>query len=773
MSRMESQHGFDGGEISRRLRSRVDASLYDKALALGRNLLISIEGDALNRPGWMMVKSAKFAGSKAVLWPFIFGGGQNYILEVGVGYIRFYQLGAVVESSPGVPYEVATTYVEADLPRLKITQSGDTVIIEGPSLATKQLVRQAHTNWVLSAFSPAPSVTAPVGLAFSSVATDADAQHVGKGWDIVITAITGGDTPEESLPSAAITIATTKALYPDRPAFYQWTAHTNPNVVRYAVYRAVKDSGKYGFIGESAGTTFRDDGQVPLYAEPPPSGRNPFQGAASNNPQCSTYHAQRLFFANSINAPNTVWASRLASFKSFDAALPPKEDDAMTITLGTRRFDEIRSMVSLVDLYLFGSGAEWVMTGVNGAPPIPGASPCLPVSYWGSSWVDPIIAGDTLLFVTDQDSHVRELILNGEGRNVGRDLSLIDLDLIAGQSIVSATFCRTPFSTAFYVRDDGLLLALSYSREQQRAAWSWWDTDGVVEWIASVPEDGEDALYALVRRTVNGADFRFVERLATRDVIDDRTGVFLDGSSFFDGANLGATTVKATGASYAAGAAVTLLASTAIFANTDVGDAIAFGPGEAGADVVATITAYTDTTHVTAHLVADLPAELQNVATVDWGWCRKTFAGLNHLTGETVRVLADGQAIEDLAVVAGSLTLPAPACRVVIGRDYTPEIGLLALSRARARRKNVAKVHFEVVDTALDGLMVGETVDTLRPWKPPPEVMPDAESRLFDGLITMAVESDWNVYGEAVLRQSKPLPLTLTAAHREVADGEG
>jgi hypothetical protein len=60
--------------------------------------------------------------------------------------------------------------------------------------------------------------------------------------------------------------------------------------------------------------------------------------------------------------------------------------------------------------------------------------------------------------------------------------------------------------------------------------------------VCAIQEGNEDAVYALVRRTVGGVTKRFIERFHTRKatrvngVIDTRRGVFLDCSLSYDGA---------------------------------------------------------------------------------------------------------------------------------------------------------------------------------------------------------------------------------------------
>ena len=57
----------------------------------------------------------------------------------------------------------------------------------------------------------------------------------------------------------------------------------------------------------------------------------------------------------------------------------------------------------------------------------------------------------------------------------------------------------------------------------------------------------------------------------------------------------------------------------------------------------------------------------QATATADWH-------GLDHLEGRTIRVLADGGAIDDLVVTGGRVTLPVAAATIEAGLAYTHEI---------------------------------------------------------------------------------------------------
>lgn len=61
------------------------------------------------------------------------------------GYTTYSSAGTVAEI-----YEIASPYLESDVPNLKYTQSGDTIYLAHPSYAPRKLVRSSETSWTLS-----------------------------------------------------------------------------------------------------------------------------------------------------------------------------------------------------------------------------------------------------------------------------------------------------------------------------------------------------------------------------------------------------------------------------------------------------------------------------------------------------------------------------------------------------------------------------------------------------------------------------------------------
>ena len=149
------QTNFTSGEISPFMYGRVDINKYFNGAKKLRNMVIKPQGGAVRRSGSRYVNSVKTQSKYTRLRAFIFSDVQAYILEFGDLYVRIYKDGGIVESSPGVPVEVVTPYLESELDSLCFAQSADVLYITSATHQPQKLSRTSHTSWTLSAYAPA------------------------------------------------------------------------------------------------------------------------------------------------------------------------------------------------------------------------------------------------------------------------------------------------------------------------------------------------------------------------------------------------------------------------------------------------------------------------------------------------------------------------------------------------------------------------------------------------------------------------------------------
>lgn len=483
-------------------------------------------------------------------------------------------------------------------------------------------------------------------------------------------------------------------------------------------------------------------------------------------PALCTYYQDRLVFANTPGQPQSRWASKTGDYHNFGKSSPLVPNDAITERLNARQINAILELVPMDQLISLTASSSW-STPKRGEAWTPTTIGFDPQSFDGAAFLRSILTGDSAIFVQNGATKVRDLAYKNENDKFrGDELTVLARHLFGrGKTIVDMDYAKEPHGILWIVRSDGALIGLTYLREQEVIGWHRHDTQGFFERVCVVPEDGIDVPYFVVRRTINGATVRYLERMAVRDEDDILDSFFVDSGLTYDGRNTTATTIKMTGVSYNGGDSVTLTASAAVFlSSNDVGDAIQFP--HADGNVRATIIARASNTSATATLESPVPAALQNVATTTWTFARDVFSGLNHLEGMEVAILADGSPEVPQTVTGGQITLAYPAGVVHVGLPYTADLETLdvtifgASESIRDRAKAIPQVAVLVEKTL--GLKAGPDASHLDECGlQPAEFDYNAPWPLQDEPQTAYLVTSWNKSGRVLIRQDSPLPATV------------
>lgn len=109
------QVSFGGGEITPEMFGRVDDSKYQTGLALCRNFMVKPWGPIANRRGTTYVSKVKYSNKKTRLIPFTYSTSQTMAIEFGAGYLRFHTNAATLLAGSPVAWSNATAYVLGDL----------------------------------------------------------------------------------------------------------------------------------------------------------------------------------------------------------------------------------------------------------------------------------------------------------------------------------------------------------------------------------------------------------------------------------------------------------------------------------------------------------------------------------------------------------------------------------------------------------------------------------------------------------------------------------
>jgi len=144
------QTSFTTGEVSPRLRGRVDLDQYYAGAETLLNFTLMPHGGIQRRAGLRFIAATKHPDKPCRLIPFEFSTEQAYVIEAGDLYFRFFKdQGQIVDGS-GVPYEIVTPYTAEDLAELSWAQSADTLFLCHPAHRPMTLTRTGHTDWALT-----------------------------------------------------------------------------------------------------------------------------------------------------------------------------------------------------------------------------------------------------------------------------------------------------------------------------------------------------------------------------------------------------------------------------------------------------------------------------------------------------------------------------------------------------------------------------------------------------------------------------------------------
>ena len=269
-------------------------------------------------------------------------------------------------------------------------------------------------------------------------------------------------------------------------------------------------------------------------------------GGGEKYPACTTYYQQRQCFAASAGKPQTTWMSRTKGYLDFGTSNPILDDDSLNFTVASREVNEIRHMIELSELILLTSGGEWVIRGGQDGTLTPSTVNVKRQGHGGSSHIAPVVVDSHALFVQEKGFQLRTLGYSfQQDAFVGQDLTVLASHLFLGKTLVDMAYQRVPFSCVWAVRDDGTLLGLTYMPDQDVAGWHRHTTDGQFKSVCCVSEGGEDAVYFVVQRTINGATKHYVERMVSRLFATAADYFFVDSGLSYSGA--AATTISNLG----------------------------------------------------------------------------------------------------------------------------------------------------------------------------------------------------------------------------------
>lgn len=682
--------------------------------------------------------------------------------------------GVFTSGSVASVYEVVSPYAAADLALLKFTQSADVMTICHPSYASYDLTRTGDTAWTFTAVSIGSSAVAPTAPTVTPTGGAATTNYSYK-----VTSVNAAGQESVASPAGtalnAINIATVAGS-----VGLTWPAVVG--AVSYNVYKALQSDGTaiptgalHGYMTTVTTNAAVDTNIVPDFTVAPPTNTNPFSG---NNPIAVTYDQQRKVYAGSNSFPETFWMSKPGQFNNFDISDPIQPSDSIVGTLVSRQVNNIKYMVSMPGglIMLTGGGAWQVSGGSAGAVLTPSTITATPQAYNGCADVEPLTINYDILYVQQKGTVVRDLSYSFYTNiYTGADLSVLSNHLFTGYSIKEWTYAEEPYKIVWAVRSDGALLSLTYLKEHEVFGWARHETQGRFQSISSIQEGQENAVYVAVQRYVQSTLVTFIERMHSRLMpYGSEDAFFVDAGlttvPVFPSATL---TIGA-----ASGIGVSFTSNVALWSAGNVSEVIRAGGG------IAVIKTYVDTFTVLCDIIRPITDvdDFRNPVTV-WPQLSGTWSvappvsvisGLDHLEGETVAILGDGNVFPQQAVTGGQVILSQPCSKVAVGLPYIAQLQTLYLDTGeptiQGKRKNIIAMTMRVDQTR--GLEAGPTFDDLTSYKDRDLNTIGQPIELFTGDQRLLIGGGWTTEAQMCVQQANPLPATILGLIPEIQVGD-
>ena len=399
-------------------------------------------------------------------------------------------------------YEVTTTFTEADLPDIRITQSADTLYILHPDFPPQTLVRNSAVSWTLSeiTFTDGPY------LALNTTTTTlTPSAATGSGVTLTASATTGINGGQGFLATDV-----GRSIRIREGSTWGWvtiTGRTSSTVVTVTINTTLTNSG--GKVNWRMG----------LWSD------------TTGYPVCGTFYDDRLFLAGAATSPQRLDGSKTGLYTDFtpsSTAGVVADDNAVAFTLNSDDVNAIKWLAPNEKGLLAGTTrGEWqVKPSTLNEAITPTNISAKPSTRHGSADVAPVTANRAVLFVQRAGRKLREFayLFEVDGFRAP-DMTLLS-EHILRPGITELAYQEQPQAIVWAVRSDGVLLGFTYERDQDVVAWHRHELGGfsnaggtaipVVESVAVVPapDATRDELYLAVKRYIDGGTKRYIEYMS-------------------------------------------------------------------------------------------------------------------------------------------------------------------------------------------------------------------------------------------------------------------
>mgnify|MGYP003650794025 CR=1 FL=1 len=469
------QTSFNSGVLDPRLAARTDLQHFYQGAEEAENVITMPQGGVKRRPGMKFIYSiANGSTSTGRLASFAFNVEQTYLLLLTASNIFIFKDGAYQAV-------ITTPYLESELFDVQWTQSADTMILVHKDHQPRQLVRGAsHTAWTLSTI----TLSNIPQYDYAGISTQLTQAISSSSTTVPVDSTTGFPT-------------TGKLLINNEQLSYTGVTATSFT----GLTRGLQDTGLVG------SETHKNDDLVTTIED--------VWSTARGWPKSATFFQGRLWFGGSKQRPQTIWGSRTNDFYNFRLGTS-LDDEGIDVTLDTDQVNAITSVYAGRHLNIFTTGGEFT---IKDAPITPAKVAVRRETLYGSTSIPPKMIDGSVIYIDRTGKSVREFLFSyNEDAYTSGTVSLlashllnapVDMDVSKGTATDDANY-------VYFVNGDGTVAVFNTLRSQEVSGWTKWTTAGTIESVVVVV----DEVYFVVKRTINGQVYRFVEQLDSSSYTD-------------------------------------------------------------------------------------------------------------------------------------------------------------------------------------------------------------------------------------------------------------
>lgn len=468
---------FTSGELTPLLSSRVDSNAYKNGTKKLRNFRMLSQGGIRRRGGFRYLQTLTNTTYQA----------EAYIYDEDEAYILLFsntklEVVDITDETNITQTITSCPWTTAMIGELRVSQSGDTMIVAHPDMAMQKLTRTAVDTFSREAyafdtadgyvhqpyykFAPAAVTITPANANTNSQTFTASAATFSSDWEGEEIEFTDDAGTVHHIEFTTYLSSTTFTGTFD-------TAPSNTNAS--ANWKEQVFSSRHGYA------------------------------------RSVTFHDQRLIFGGSKELPNHLFMSKAGEFFNFDVGTG-LDDESIQIQIAENQISEIKALASFRHLTIFTSEQELYVPTSENKPLTPTTISVKKQTSYGSGEVVPADFDGALVFLTKSKGAVREFVFSDISQAYNADaLTLLSPHIIGTPlEMVAQREAQDQVEAYLYlVNDDGKMPVFMSIRKEQLQGWCEWSTTGEFKNIVNVNR----RIYAVVEREINSVTKTFLELL--------------------------------------------------------------------------------------------------------------------------------------------------------------------------------------------------------------------------------------------------------------------